>query len=265
MSGTGRPRPPGLGYAETDARLAVRIRAHREFTNVQLEDWLADRLATPVGGRLLDVGCGDGNLFGVSAARVGPKGLIVGFDVSDSLLAAGRERARGLDAAALVFKGDFNQPFPLLDDDFDTTLSAYAAYYAADAGAFIDEVLRVTRPGGQVVLIGPTEDNAAELYDLNERVTGVGRIGETDYTTARLAGEFLPLLRERVGAAATAQVLDRRIDFPSAREYARYYQATWLYEKTCDRLGRSFALEHIERAVETHTLSKKVLVLEARA
>lgn len=255
----------GLGYTETDQRLAVRIRAHTAFANVQLEEWLQTRLAVPPSGRVLEVGCGDGNLFGVWAKGVGREGTVVGFDVSDSLLHAAQRRAVSLAARSVVFKSDFDQAFPLPDRHFDATISAYAAYYAKDAAAWVGEVVRVTRPRGQILLLGPTADNAAELYQLNERVTGIGHIAETDYTTARLAGEFLPLLRQRLGTSVTSEVLDRRIGFPSRREYARYYQATWLYEKTCNQLKRAFSVADIEPHVETLMLSKKLLVIEARA
>lgn len=254
-----------LGYTETDQRLAVRIRAHQAFANIQLEDWLGARLENRSPGRVLEIACGDGNLFPVLAKRAGPDGLVVGFDVSDSLLRAAQQRARDLPTPAIVLTHDFDQRFPFLDEDFDLTLCAYAAYYVRDADAWIGEVLRVTRPGGQILVLGPTDDNAAELYSLNERVTGVGHLAETDYTTARLEGEFLPLLRARLGDRVTSETLDRRLEFPSAREFAHYYQATWLYEKTCARLGRTFSLEEIETRVGTLTLSKKVLAINARA
>jgi len=255
----------GLGYSETDERLAVRIRAHTAFANVQLEGWLKARINAPRDGRILDVGCGDGNLFPVYAEAVGPGGLVVGFDVSDSLLRAARQRIQETAVPAAVFKCTFDQPFPLRDGGFDATVSAFAAYYARDAAAWTDEVLRVTRRGGQVLVLGPTDDNAEELYALNERVTGIGHTSETAFTTSRLEREFLPSLRERVGRRVTSEVLDRRIEFPSAEEFARYYQATWLYEKSCQKVGRTFSRREIEDRVESHTLSKRVLVIEAPA
>jgi ubiquinone/menaquinone biosynthesis C-methylase UbiE len=253
-----------FSYSESDDRLAVRIRAHTEYANFQLEDWLARRIDVRTGGRLLDVACGNGNFFPIYASRLGSRGLIVGFDVSDSLLAAAQRRAGQLEVAALVFKWDFDSRFPLLDHDFDCTVCLFAAYYVKDAQAWVDEAIRVTRPGGQILVLGPTEDNATELYDLNQAVTGIGSVAETDFTTSRLTQDFLPALRKRLGNGAAVEVLDRKIVFPTAREFARYYLATWLYEKTVERTGRELSLEEVERNVVTCTLSKRVIVLEAR-
>src|SRR5205807_4380595 len=114
----------------------------------------------------------------------------------------------------------------------------------------------------QILVLGPTSDNAGELYALNEKVSGVGNIAETDFTTTRLVQEFLPAFRDRLGNKASIEILDRMIVFPSRREFARYYLATWLYEKTAERLGRDFSLEEVESKVSTCTLSKRVVAVK---
>jgi SAM-dependent methyltransferase len=253
-----------ITYAETDKRLAVRIRAHTHFANFQLEDWLADRLRLSAGSRVVDIACGDGNFFPVYAARIGGGGLIVGTDLSDSLLAAARRRLGGLAPRGLILKWNFDNAYPFLDGEFDCTLCLFAAYYARDARAWVDEAVRVTWPGGQILLIGPADDNAAELYDLNDAVTGTRTVRETDFTTGRLEREFVPALRARLDGEVHCEILDRKIVFPSPREFADYYLATWLYEKMAEGLGRQFDPEHIESRVRTCTLSKRVVVVEAR-
>ncbi len=253
-----------IGYTETDARLAVRIRAHTEYANFRLEDWLAGRLAATSGDRILEVGCGDGNYFPVYASKIGSGGLIVGFDVNDTLLAAAQRRSHQLDAPCFVFKWNFDNPFPILDHEFHCTLCPFAAYYAQDEQAWVDEVIRVTQSGGQILVLGPADDNARELYELNERVTGIGHIEETDFTTGRLERSFLPAFRVRLGKRVSNEILDRKIVFPTPREFARYYLATWLYEKTAERAGRQFSLEEVEQKVNSNSLSKRVMVLEAR-
>jgi SAM-dependent methyltransferase len=253
-----------IRYSETDERLAVRIRAHTEYTNLQLEDWLRARLGVKAGGRVLDIACGNGNFFPVYSACVGEKGLLVGVDVSDSLLAAARRKASQLACPALILRHDFNNPLPFLDAEFDFSLCLFAAYYAKDPQAWLDEVLRVTRAEGAICLLGPTEDNARELYELNEALTGVGQIEDTDFTTARLTDEFLPALRARLGSRVRTEIIDRRIQFPSAVEFARYYLATWLYERTAERVGRSYSLADVEAKVHSHSLSKRVVALMAQ-
>lgn len=253
-----------LDYSETDGRLAVRIRAHTEFASFQLEDWLCERIQVSKGDRVFEVGCGGGNFFPLYSQLVGARGLVVGIDVSDSLLASARRALASIEARGIVLKWDFNDRLPILDGEFACTLSLFSAYYADSAGGLVDEMIRVTSAEGQLLLLGPADDNARELYELNEAVTGVAHTEGTRYTTTRLAHEFLPELRKRLGDKVDFVVLDRRIEFPSPRDFAEYYLATWLCEKSVQQSGRAVSLEDVERVVVTTTLSKRIVAIDAR-
>ena len=62
-------------------------------------------------------------------------------------------------------------PFP--EASFDLCLSNFAIYNAADPAFTLRELKRVMAPGAELVLIsGPTLNNAREIYDFNERLTG---------------------------------------------------------------------------------------------
>ena len=113
------------------------------------------RLLTPVPGlRILDVGCGTGDSLRLIADRVAPGGSAVGVDVSSALLDVGRDRARSegwsaewvhADAAALPFD----------DSEFDGCLIERVLQHVEAPEAVLTETLRVTRPGGIVVVAEP--------------------------------------------------------------------------------------------------------------
>jgi demethylmenaquinone methyltransferase/2-methoxy-6-polyprenyl-1,4-benzoquinol methylase len=65
-----------------------------------------------------------------------------------------------------------DDPLPFQDGAFDLCFSNFAIYNAANPRATIEELKRVLEPGGELVLIGPTRNNASELYVYNERLTG---------------------------------------------------------------------------------------------
>ena len=255
-----------LQYTETEEKLNIRIRAHTAYANFTLDDWLSGWLGKSEGCRLLEIGCGNGNFFPAYAQTLGKSGLIIGFDKDRDLLQKARAPAQRLDTPIIVFPWDFDShPYPLLDEDVDILIAAFSAYYTSDVPAWVEDSLRVAREGGRLLLLGPTKDNARELYQLNEMVTGIKSVSETDETSTKLEESFVPELRQRLGSTVKTTILDRIITFPSPEEYARYYFATWLYEKTQERLADAVEFESVLKTAQKTSLklSKRVVCIEA--
>ncbi|MBN2561409.1 MAG: methyltransferase domain-containing protein [Phycisphaerae bacterium] len=253
-------------YLETEERLRIRIHAHTAYADVRMQDWLLRWLGECDAARLLEMGCGTGNYFPTYAQALGREGLIIGLDRQRALLHKAREAARTLGTPSVLLAWDFDDhPYPLLDEDVDMLVAPFSAYYADDVHAWVDDGLRVLRPGGRVLLLGPTSENASELHDLNEAVTGIRTVPETDQASRRLEAAFLPELRRRLGSRVHWEIFEPRIVFPSAEEFARYYCATWLYEKTAERLGEPVAFETVVNAAKETSLrlTKQVICIQA--
>lgn len=266
ISTCGRYRLRGLRYTETEERLKIRIRAHTAYANFTLDDWLSGWLGKPNGCRLLEIGCGDGNFFPTYAQALGKSGLIIAFDINRNLLQEARTSAERLDTPTIVFPWDFDvHPYPLLDKEVDILIAPFSAYYTNDVSRWLEDSLRVVKKGGRLLLLGPARDNAQELYELNEMVTGIKSVPETDETSAKLEEAFLPQLQERLSGAVQATILDRHIIFPSPEEFTRYYFATWLYEKTQERMASPVEFESVLKAAQKTSLklSKRTVCIEA--
>lgn len=102
-----------------------------------------EALDVPVGGRALDLGCGEGWASRRLAARVGPTGEVVGLDGAPDMLA--QARARPLPGLSYVQGDLLALPFP--DGWADVVFSMEALYYV-DLDAALAEAHRVLRPGG---------------------------------------------------------------------------------------------------------------------
>ncbi len=228
-----------LSYKEKHERLAVRIRAHKEFANIDIDEWIAAFLGRRRRRAIFDLGCGDGNHLHLYLACVGAEGRVAALDRETALI--DQARRRYTQCANLDLRiGSMDEPLPFADGSFDTAFSNFAIYNAADPAFTLRELKRLVEPRGEVVLIGPTINNARELYTFNERLTGRAIDEVTLIRTDRLRREIVPLARG-IFAEVREEVINSQLDFPTAEEFLRYYMATMLYEQGAEKEGRTLA------------------------
>ncbi|EPX63739.1 hypothetical protein D187_006148 [Cystobacter fuscus DSM 2262] len=102
------------------------------------------------GERVLDAGCGPGGITEVIAQLVGPTGQVTGIDMSEERL----EQARRLNqrhAHVRFLPADVRRT-GLPDQAFDYTWSQFVLQHVPERWQALDELIRVTRPGGRVVI-----------------------------------------------------------------------------------------------------------------
>jgi SAM-dependent methyltransferase len=102
------------------------------------------------GIKVLDLGCGDGTTA-LPAARLGAD--VLGVDIACNLVAAGNNRANSEGLTNCRFQeGDASNLPDLSDDTFDIVVSIFGAMFASKPFAVAKEMVRVTRPGGRIVM-----------------------------------------------------------------------------------------------------------------
>ena len=115
------------------------------------------------GDGVLDVGCGTGNFTRDFAKSVGPDGLVVGLDVSQTMLArAVRDTDdAGLDQVAYVRADAADAPF--LNASFDAVCCFAALNLFADPYAALDSFTRVLTPGGRLAIFTSVRGRSVPL------------------------------------------------------------------------------------------------------
>lgn len=102
------------------------------------------------GLKMLDLGCGDGTTA-VPAAKLGAD--VLGVDIASNLVAAGNRRAKEQGLANCRFQeGDASDLRDLKDNAFDLVVSMFGAMFAPKPFDVAKEMVRVTRPGGRIVM-----------------------------------------------------------------------------------------------------------------
>jgi demethylmenaquinone methyltransferase/2-methoxy-6-polyprenyl-1,4-benzoquinol methylase len=128
------------------------------------------------GSRVIDVATGTGDLAIALARAVEPGGEVLACDFSEQMLARARTKAPQLrfewaDALAL----------PYASDRFDAATVGFGARNFSDLPRGIEEMARVVRPGGRVVILEitrPTREPLASFYRawFDRIVPALGRV-----------------------------------------------------------------------------------------
>ena len=102
------------------------------------------------GQTVLDLGCGDGTTA-LPAAQLGAD--VLGVDIAANLVEAGNRRALEQGLVNIRFQqGDAADLAELRDETFDLVVSVFGAMFAPKPFDVAKEMVRVTRPGGRIVM-----------------------------------------------------------------------------------------------------------------
>jgi SAM-dependent methyltransferase len=113
-------------------------------------DSFVESLGVTDGMDVLDVGSGDGTTAVPEAQR---GATVLAVDISEPLVAAGNARAEELGLSNLRFQeGDASRLDDVADDSFDLVVSIFGAMFAPRPFDVAKELVRVTRPGGRIVM-----------------------------------------------------------------------------------------------------------------
>jgi SAM-dependent methyltransferase len=111
---------------------------------------LVKELGITSGLEVLDLGSGDGTTA-LPAARLGAD--VLGVDIASNLVAAGNRRAAAEGLTHCRFQqGDASDLRELDDQSFDLVVSIFGAMFAPKPFQVACEMVRVTRPGGRIVM-----------------------------------------------------------------------------------------------------------------
>jgi arsenite methyltransferase len=108
-----------------------------------------DALTLKSGDKIIDVGCGAGQLLGHLAKAVGETGEVFGLDPSADQLAQARASCREFTNISFLENGADDTGLP--DDCCDAATSTQALEYIPDVDGALSEIQRVLRPGGSFV------------------------------------------------------------------------------------------------------------------
>jgi SAM-dependent methyltransferase len=142
----------GQHWAEHDERY--------DAVNSGFNGFLLDAAAIGEQDRVVDLGCGNGQVTRLAARRAGSA---IGVDLSAPMLAKARARAEAEGVVNVSFEEGDVQVFPFGESTFDAAISRFAVMFFADPVAAFVNVRRALRPGGRLAFLCMTELAGTDL------------------------------------------------------------------------------------------------------
>jgi arsenite methyltransferase len=181
--------------------------AYRSADLVAQRSAVLDALELAAGERVLDVGVGPGLLAVEIARAVGPRGRVCGIDVSQSMLALAGRRVHVPGSAGVELRRADATAIPYADATFDVGVSTQVLEYVADVATAVEELARVLRPGGRVLVLDTDWDSVVWHSHDRARTERVLRAWEQHLADPHLPRRLGGLLERAGFRLAPVQVL----------------------------------------------------------
>lgn len=131
------------------------------------------RFEVTSGQSVLDVGCGTGVLLERLAATA-PGARLSGVDLSPEMLGEARKRL----GTAIPLERSHADDLPFADREFDVVVSTNALHYFPNPSAALDEMARVMRPNGKLVITDWCHDFViSQIFEFKLRAFDRAHVG----------------------------------------------------------------------------------------
>jgi ubiquinone/menaquinone biosynthesis C-methylase UbiE len=201
--------------------------------------------------RVLDIGTGTGIVAFRAAERVGPAGKVLGIDLSQEMLRTARSKAlRAARSNGVEFSRMDAEALALEDCSFDAVLSLFALLHFPNPLAALQEMSRVLRPGGRLVVAigsGPALLSCAALIQgmrhLNRiRLERQGKLLTAPRFLNALVEKYLPKPDEPEESSLAGRSLSRSRIIPPLVRAAGFAEVRthWLGHQACVETPEEF-------------------------
>lgn len=217
VEGHGQNYVPGMGH---DRLLPFYDPLYRLMGIAKLHRPLVDQAGIQPGHRVLEIGCGTGNLA-LLVKSLQQDVEVVGLDPDPEALARARRKSERK-ALSILFNRGFAEELPYADASFDRVLSAFMFHHLGpdEKEATLREVRRVLEPGGSLHLLDYAEGERQSTDGLNAHQS------HRNHRHGSLHGNSGPRVTTLMREAALDETEEVGHRFKKRLGHFTYYRAT---------------------------------------
>lgn len=199
--------------------------------------------------RVLDSGCGPGLVSCYLATFVAK---VAGVDLTPAMVALATKAAREANLSNVSFQEGNMTSLPFADGEFDVAVTRYAFHHLENPAAAFAELVRVTRPGGRIIVVDATPEAAKRsAYDRFERLRDPSHTSALTVEELIALGQPHALAQPEVTQFGVPMDVSALVDSSFPTEVSREYLASLL----TDDLKRDALSFDVRREGETLRLT----------
>jgi ubiquinone/menaquinone biosynthesis C-methylase UbiE len=231
-----------LGHTDVEVqRLLLQGQLYNDYTEHALQ--LA---GLRPGMRVLDVGCGPGDVSFIAARLVGPTGSVLGVDAAPEMIELARARASEQGLSAVHFKQAEIDAITL-DEPVDAVIGRLILMHLPDPAAALRQLRAFVRPGGAIAFSENDITGARSIPDMplfRQVTTGIARAFEAMGLSPRF-GTTLHKVFADAGLGAPHLTLSTPIGTAAETNILAYAAEVWrLVRPIAQRMG--FAIDELD-------------------
>jgi len=228
---------------ESTNALKKRIECHSKYAKKELNDWIFEVVKPQSGEFILDLGCGTGKQLIPLAQIIGPKGKVVGIDISKDALVEVASKTSRLSNITRIHadKDDCLDLLPCYAYKYTLIHSSYAIYYSKEPASLIQSLHKYLCEGGRLFVCGCDKGNNNELIRLLNKISSI-KIPKME-----------PFISyddiKRALQPYSSYVLHRfknPVIFPSVESVLEYWRNHILYKKELEQPFSDLLKEHYD-------------------
>lgn len=239
--------------------LEQRIIENRSSQQIDLTEWIFERVSMRPGDRVLELCCGTGGQTLALLNRVGEHGRVVAFDISRAALDTLTSKAGSMNNRLTCVEGSLDNfvatlsQARLCDEGFDAIFCAYGLYYSSDAQHTLEEALHLLNSDGKVVIVGPFGPNNKQIFELL-RAAGVVISAPVTFSSESFMLQTVLPWGTRNFASLSVHTMVNPVHWTTSERVLNYWQNTTFYDPE--------KRDGFEKLVQDHFASTPVFVNE---
>ncbi len=245
--------------AQNSASLSGRDNINVKYSKHDLNDWIFSLLSLKKDDVVFDICCGRGKQACRFAENC-PEGMVYANDISqESLDVIDEKKIKNI--RTILMSLDSMPNAPLKEDFFDIAHVAYGLYYAKDALPIINKIFSLVKRGGIFIVVGPTDENNHELYDLIEQIYKIDK--DIIFTSRDFMNKVVVPESKKLFSQVDKFYFNNQIIYPNADSVYTYFKSSTMYREKYDKQLRELINNHFFKNKE-FIISKKAMAMIAR-